>query len=759
LGRYIRYWYTYRTVVAVLLALVLSGSMFWLYMQQQACDQDSFDPSCHLNISVHPEDRLVGLSVPDPSVVIVGLDNKSVQDLRAYPIPRNYYAVALQNLEKAGAAVVAFDIGFPDPRADNGDKAFSNALAASTVPVVLSYGGDNTIVEDGKLVQTGPTTTPRGIDQIPLRMFRCADTNVDPNAPCLKPYPNVVLASTDFRPDADGVVRRVPLFVQPACLADGRCSTQVVNPLSFAAYRAFFLQKDFQSGPALQESGGMATFSTAWTQPLQVDSSGSALINFTGPADNFKSHGQDVSFSDVVGGRIPMDLTNKIVLVGAYNLTGFQDELLVTTSAGSQGRRMPGVEIHANAVQMFLQAAPVLGNPSRFLTTESPLLIFLSMLVLALLMAVVVARVSVLLGLAATGFALLVFTFAMGYLATNNSFVPDLFHPWLAIALTYTGVTAYRFLYEDREKRKVTALFGHYLKPEIVAQLAKTRGGVDDILRGGERRDITLLFVDVRGFTSMSERMEADDVVDVIQMYLDHLSGIIFTWDGTVDKYVGDEIVAFWNAPRLQENHALLAVRCAYDLINRAPELQARLLAKGLPPIRWGIGVNTGPAVVGNMGSRSRLQYTALGDTVNTAARFCANAPAYNLLIGQPTYDACKEYIAVDMVPGVQLKGKSAETFRIYQVTAIRETPTSPWVPFPTDVATEAHQTFTQQYTQQHTQQTVLAAGNSASSDILVGDAAAQVLADQAAVAPKPPFGTPSQIKSEPTLPPTFGQG
>jgi adenylate cyclase len=322
---------------------------------------------------------------------------------------------------------------------------------------------------------------------------------------------------------------------------------------------------------------------------------------------------------------------------------------------------------------------------------------------------------------------LVVFTFGMSYFANFGGFVPDLFHPWLAIGLTYSGVTAYRFLYEDREKRKVTRLFGVYLKPEIVAQLAKTRGGVDDIMRGGERRDVTLLFVDIRGFTSMSESMAANDVTEVVQMYLDHLSGIIFTWDGTVDKYVGDEIVAFWNAPRLQENHALLAVRCAYDLVNRAPELQERLLAKGLPPIRWGIGVNTGPAVVGMMGSRSRLQYTALGDTVNTAARFCAHAPAFHLLIGQQTYEMCKDYIAVDLVPGVQLKGKSAETFRIYQVTAIRETPTSPWVHFPTEMATQAHHTFTSQYTQQG----VIAAGESGSRDILVGEAAEQALAGQ----------------------------
>jgi adenylate cyclase len=342
-------------------------------------------------------------------------------------------------------------------------------------------------------------------------------------------------------------------------------------------------------------------------------------------------------------------------------------------------------------------------------------------------MALAVARLTILWGLIATVAVLAVFTFAMAWLAGNNSFVPDLFHPLLAIALTYTGVSAYRFLYEDREKRKVTSLFGHYLKPEIVAQLAKTRGGVDDILRGGERRDITLLFVDIRGFTSMSESMAAEDVTALIQMYLDHLSGIIFTWDGTIDKYVGDSIVAFWNAPRLQENHALLAVRCAYDLINRAPELQQRLIEKGLPPVRWGIGVNTGPAVVGNMGSRSRLQYTALGDTVNTAARFCSHAPAYHLLIGQATYDMCKDYIAVDLVPGVQLKGKSAQTFRLYQVTAIRESATSPWVQFPTEMATQAHATFTRQYTEQ----SIIAAGESGSTDILIGEAAEEAMAHQ----------------------------
>ncbi len=743
MGRYIRYWYTYRLVVAVLLGLVLTLVTFGLYSQQVACD--THVGTCAVNVSVHPEDRFMGYGKPDPGVVIVGIDNQSVATIGSYPITRDKYAKALQNLEKDGALVVGFDVAFTDNRETQTDDRLAEALKTSPIPVVLSYEASDLYVATGKLVQCSSKTIGcQGIDQIPLKKFWCADSNPDPKVACQQPDKNVILGSTDLQLDSDGVVRRVPLFVQPACYSDGTCNLPVINTFALANLGAAALSNvpnpgtAFVNGVTVKESGNTATFTTAWS--ARIDSTGSALINFSGPPGNYSTKDNYIDFASVFDGtEDPAAIKGKIVLVGYYNLSGVNDQQLVTTSAGSTDTKpMPGIELHANIIQMFDGAQPAPGNTSTLLTPEPPWLVFVLILVLSLLMALAVARVSVLWGMVVTVVALIAVTLALATLQWTTNVVPDVFHPLLAIALVYTGVTAYRFLYEDREKRKVTALFGHYLKPEIVAQLAKTRGGVDDILRGGERRDITLLFVDVRGFTSMSERMEADEVVNVVQMYLDHLSGIIFTWDGTVDKYVGDEIVAFWNAPRLQQNHALLAVRCAYDLINRAPELQQRLLEKGLPPIRWGIGINTGPAVVGNMGSRSRLQYTALGDTVNTAARFCANAPAYHLLIGQPTYDACKDYIAVDMVPGVQLKGKSAETFRIYQVTAIRETPTSPWVPFPTEMALQQQDAFTQQYTHK----TILGNVNSTSRDILVGEEAQEALAEQAATAPTPPYGT-----------------
>jgi class 3 adenylate cyclase/CHASE2 domain-containing sensor protein len=335
----------------------------------------------------------------------------------------------------------------------------------------------------------------------------------------------------------------------------------------------------------------------------------------------------------------------------------------------------------------------------RYLRVQPASSILLGALALSLVVAVLVYLLSFRGAIIATAAVLVIYLGGTSLLAQNGYLADPLYGP-IAILLGAAFSLAARYVLEDRERRKVERIFGQYVDPRIARQLAATRS-VDEVISKGERRDLTLLFVDIRGFTAMSEAMRAEDVLSVIQDYLDRLSALILKWDGTIDKYVGDEIVALWNAPVAQPNHALLAIRCAYDLVNEAPALQARLAAQGLPPISWGIGVNTGPAVVGNMGSKDRLQYTALGDTVNTAARFCGAAPAFNLLVGWPTFVECSKYIAVDEMPGLQLKGKSAEKFRVLRVTAIREEPGSPWVEFPTQVAIDSYRQHRQQYAQQ----------------------------------------------------------
>jgi adenylate cyclase len=295
--------------------------------------------------------------------------------------------------------------------------------------------------------------------------------------------------------------------------------------------------------------------------------------------------------------------------------------------------------------------------------------------------------------------AILLGAYALAAIVLGRAgYLADPVYTPVAIVLAAGVSLAARYVLEERERRKVERIFGQYIDPRVALQLAAARS-VDDLVSRGERRDITVLFVDIRGFTSMSEAMGADAVLSVIQDYLDEMSRLILKWDGLIDKYVGDEIMALWNVPLSQADHALLAIRCAYDLVGCAAELQGRLAARGLPPIGWGIGVNTGPAVVGNMGSRERLQYTALGDTVNTASRFCNAAQPFEVLVGLPTFQACADYIAVDEMPGVQLKGKSAETFRMFRVTGIREDATSPWVPMPTAAAAADYSAKKQQHT------------------------------------------------------------
>ena len=426
---------------------------------------------------------------------------------------------------------------------------------------------------------------------------------------------------------------------------------------------------------------------------------GQMLINFT------RGSGQACSYVDAYNASCPDPklITDHIVIVGTKLIDG-GDVYSQTLSfphpyeAGfcpssrqvcMQDNQNYGYRILGDAISTVLTDRYVRAQPRNS--------VILSVLLFSLVVGLWVYLLSFRTAMLFTA-GMLVLYYGGVLLLSQLGYLADPVYTPIAIILAATFSLAARYVLEERERRKVERIFGHYVDPRIVLQLAGKRS-IEDIISKGERRDITLLFVDIRGFTAMSEGMSAEDVQSVIQEYLDEMSSLILKWDGTIDKYVGDEIVALWNAPTDQPDHALLAIRCAYDLVSQASVLEARLASRGLPPISWGIGVNSGPAVVGNMGSKDRLQYTALGDTVNTASRFCGAAPAFNLLIGWTTYQSCSDFIAVDEMPGLQLKGKSAETFRLFKVTAVREDNMSPWVQFPTDAALDSYSNHRQQLT------------------------------------------------------------
>jgi adenylate cyclase len=652
---YLTHWYTFRTVVGVLVAIVVALLVFGSYSFQV--------------FKVHPEDRLLPSNdKADPNVLIVGLDDNSINKVGHFPFSRDRFATVLDNLHQSGAAVTAFDVGFSESTSGTGDDLFATAIGRDG-PVILAYGQSG--LKDGN---HDYVYTDAGDNNRPLDKFICGNPKAVPGC-----KPVAELGATAILLDNDQVVRRIPMFLEAPCVTDGggKCTPGILNPFSFLAYRRWATLGD-ANPPPLERSAQGATFGTTWLKPLPIDDFGVATVGWSGGPTYVKNQGNYLSFADVYNNNFDRSkVDGKAVLIGVYGATALHDEQLVAPTGPNNGNVMNGVEIHASVIQMLNSPGQI-----KFVKSEPPIAVLLSLLIISVLLGLILPRLSALYGLVATVGVAVLYTLAWTLLKTILQVVPDLFHVWLAIGLTYAGLMAYRFLYEEREKQKVTSLFGQYLKPELVENMARARS-IDDVPVGGERRDLSLLFVDIRGFTHLSESMEPQDVLRVIDTYLEDLTNLVFRWDGTLDKYVGDEIMAFWNAPHAQEGHALLAVRCAWEMIAMMPEIQAKLKAAGLPEIKYGIGVNTGPASVGFMGSKGRRAYTALGDTVNTAARFCGHAGPTQILIGQATYEQCRDYIAVDMVPGVQLKGKSAEKFTIYRVTAIREAPGLPWATAP----------------------------------------------------------------------------
>ena len=605
------------------------------------------------------QDLLFPAPQPDPRVTLVSIDQTSANNLGGFPLPLNtYHAHAIKYLASLHPAAILFDVPLtlltgPDP--EDPQKLDTNK------PLVDAIRSARNVV----LVCTA--------DEAPQSIFATVAAGVGDRG----------LGNPDAANAVRGVVLRPPKTCdaneadEPAFIMALRIAEGMTDPLATS-----------RSGAAIQFGPHRI--------PL-VD--GQMLINFT------RADRPDCSYADIFTGGCadPGSITGHIVVVGT-KLIDAGDLYSQAVSFAHDSTFCPqsrprcmldsqnyGYRIAGDAMSTILA--------DRYLSQQPQTSMVLSVLLLSVLVGLLVYLLPIRLGLVVTGALLVAYVLGIVGLAQLGSLSDPVYAP-IAIVLAAAASLAARYVLEERERRKVEAIFGHYVDPRIVSQLAAMKS-IKDIISRGERRDLTMLFVDIRGFTAMSEAMAAEDVLAVIQEYLDEMTALIFKWDGTIDKYVGDEIVAIWNAPVAQPDHALLAVRCAYDLVASAPSMQVKLAAKGLPPIAWGIGVNSGPAVVGNMGSKDRLQYTALGDTVNTAARFCSAAPAFNLLIGLPTFEACSQYVAVDEMPGLQLKGKSAEKFRLFKVTAIRQDPGSPWVPFPTEAATASHQAMKQQYTQQ----------------------------------------------------------
>jgi adenylate cyclase len=569
-------------------------------------------------------DQLFTSEPPSPNIVIAGIDDSTFEAYgRWADWPRSLHAQAIDNLRQAGAKVIGFDVIFTDSSPD--DEMLSTAMAGAD-NVVLAAVGTRLVSHAGAEITYDEFLLPTA----PLEQ---AASNVG--------HANVI-------PDGDGTVRRLPLIVNSS-------SGEVYPSLTLAVlYRLFSMPLPQEY---LLENGTIDLLA----RDIPVDTSYRLRINFS--ADN--ANRPYVSYGDVISGDFdPSLVNNKIVLIG-MTATGEPDTWAIPTSAS----KVPGVFIHAASMDTILT--------ERFLTGPGTTTTLMIMLLLVGITAFVLPRCGtryrkdIAKGLGITA-GLFVACLAGGFLAFDRGYILDLFYPLLLLPLVYVGNALYMVVAEQSDKRFVKELFGRYISPQIAKEIV-SRADAGDLRLGGEEREVSVLFADIRGFTRISEQLSPEAIVNMLNTYLSVVAEAVVHHDGIVNKFAGDNIMAVWNAPQSQPEHALLAVRAAWEAKEKLAELRQRD-ARSLP-VQFGIGINTGVALAGNIGSVGRSEYTVIGDSINTASRICSSTPGGEIWIGAETYNQTRDHIETEQLEPQQVKGKAAP-ISVYRVTALR--PTTP---------------------------------------------------------------------------------
>ena len=530
--------------------------------------------------------RLRGPLPPPENIVIAAIDEKSIAQLGRWPWGRDRLAGLVHALTEAGADLVVFDVLFSET--ESHDPALAGAMDEAgnvLLPVVFSFDGQ----------KARPLPAEALASAFPVLRHPEAFRHYPPitAGSVLAPVPELAGAAMGFGhinmfPDEDGVVRWEALVIG----YQGRLFPSL--PLQAAATYLGIPPED----RVVDGARGIAL----GTRFLPTDPWGRALIPWYGPGRTFPH----LSIADIMAGAVPREqLARKIVLIGA-SAVGIYD-LRVTPFAAA----MPGVEKHASVIASILDG--------RTLCRISPAARFAELIGVGLLIVVLLSRLGAA-GGGLTAGAALALLMGAGYLFfTRGGIWIDIAYPANAILWSFTGITAYNYTVEERKARRIRGMFSSYVTERIVNELIRH----PEMARlGGSRREVTVLFSDIRGFTSLSERLTPEEVVGQLNEYLAAMTEVIFSWEGTLDKFIGDAIVAFWGAPIPQDDHAERALRCAIQMSERLAELQEKWRAEGKAVLETGVGINSGEVLVGNIGAENRkMDYTVIGDHVNLGAR------------------------------------------------------------------------------------------------------------------------------------------
>jgi adenylate cyclase len=601
-------------------------------------------------------------------VAIVDIDEKSMEKLGQWPWPRTRIADLVTELTRLGAVVIAFDVVFsepdrlnPDVAADtfrnldeetrarlralpSNDQIFAEAISASRV--VLGQSG---LPEElTALDKTLPVTGLAMLGEEPQR-FMFDFPGLLRNVGVLE-HAAAGRGLFTINPERDGIVRRVPMIMQAQGLTMPSLSFEMLRVAS-------------GSGTILikAEKAGIKSLGVKGFQ-IPTDNNGQLWVHFARNDSSLYVPAINVLDRTVA----PDKIAGKLVLIGT-SAVGLND--IKTTPVS---RAMPGVEIHAQVIESALAGA-VISQPIYGIVIEFMAALLFGILVIAF--APLFGPVT-LVALGAVFASALIGT--SWYFYTQHRLLIDFTYPLLSTTSIYLTLIFSSFVREQQQRKQIRTAFSRYVSPALVAQLSPEK-----LVLGGEEREMTIMFSDMRGFTSISETYKRDPqgLTALMNRFLTPLTNAILDRKGTIDKYMGDAIMAFWNAPLDDREHQLNACEAALDMLERVDELnQAREIEaqdEGRPfiPLNVGVGLNTGTCVVGNMGSDMRFDYSVFGDSVNLASRLEGQSKEYGfpIIVGSKTALAVKDKFAILELDFIMVKGKK-EPEVIYAIAGREDT-------------------------------------------------------------------------------------
>jgi adenylate cyclase len=623
---------------------------------------------------------------PTPAVTLALIDEKSLDAEGRWPWPRSKIARLVDLLARDGASVIGFDVGFFEPdenlqlgflrelrqtleqsdirndrlsglirqseeQADN-DLALAEALRRSSAAVVLGYFFHMSAADLDYRIE--PEEIERRIEGIkaskyPLILYSDPQTRSAPFVQAYAPETNLqILADAapsagyySVKSDQDGVVRWMPLII--------RCGKFIYPPLSVICAWHYLGRPQMIVEADRYGVQGVRMGSRF----IPTDESGQLLINYLGPPKTFPH----ISISDILAGKTPKGtFTDRIVLVGATAM-GTHDLRSTPVSP-----LYPGVEIHATVIDNIL-AGGFLAKPK-----WSQAFDLLAIILMCGALGVALPRLSAVWDVVLAGGLFVLYMLVAYWLFARHQVWLSMVYPLLALLLAYTALTVYHYVTEERERKRIKGAFRQYVAPLVIEEMLKEPG---QMRLGGQEKVLTVLFSDLWGFTGYSERYAPHEMISFLSEYFEKMSQKVFLHWGTLKEYVGDELMAIFGAPLDQPDHAQRACATALEMRRELQALREEWVRIGRPALRARTGINSGPMLVGNLGSRYRFAYGALGDNVNLGSRLEGLNREYGteIIIGENTARLIGDAFRLRELDQVRVKGRK-QPVRIYELLA-----------------------------------------------------------------------------------------